>query len=120
MSDRKDLLRQYKETPRQMGVYRIHNTANGKCFVGAARDVAGKLNGQRFQLRMKVHRNQTLQREWEEYGADAFVFESLDLLEPSQQPDYDPSEDLQVLEELWLQKLQPFGDNGYNRPGRRY
>jgi hypothetical protein len=46
MSDRKDLLRQYKETPRQMGVYCIRNTANGKCFVGSARDVPGKLNGQ--------------------------------------------------------------------------
>jgi hypothetical protein len=120
MSDRKELVRQYKETPRQMGVYRIRNTANGKCFIGSARDVPGKLNGHRFQLRMKAHRNDVLQREWEEYGADAFVFEPLDLLKPSDQPDYDPGEDLQVLEELWLQKLRPFGDNGYNREGRGY
>jgi hypothetical protein len=120
MSDRKELVRQYKETPRQMGVYRIRNTANGKCFIGSARDVLGKLNGHRFQLRMKAHRNDVLQREWEEFGADAFVFEPLDLLKPSDQPDYDPGEDLQVLEELWLQKLRPFGDNGYNREGRGY
>jgi len=120
MSDRKDLQRHYKETPRQMGVYRIHNKVNGKSFVGSARDVPGKLNGQRFQLRMRMHRNAVLQQEWDQYGSDAFVFEALDLLEPGDAPDYDPTEDLQVLEDLWLQKLQPFGERGYNREGRRF
>jgi hypothetical protein len=52
-------------------------------------------------------------------GPDAFAFETLDLLEPSEVPNYDPTEDLEVLEDLWLQKLQPFGDRGYNRRGRR-
>lgn len=120
MGDRRELTRQYKETQRQMGIYRIQNTANGKVFIGAARDVPGKLNSHRFQLRMKVHRNELLQQDWEDYGPDAFVFEALDLLTPKDQPDYDPTEDLQVLEDLWLQKLQPFGDNGYNREGRRF
>ena len=120
MNDRRDLTRQYKETPRQMGIYRIQNTANGKCFVGAARDLPGRINSHRFQLRMKVHRNELLQQEWEDYGADAFVFEVLDTLTPNDLPDYDPTEDLQVLEDLWLQKLRPFGDHGYNREGRRF
>ena len=119
MTDRKELIRKYKETPRPMGVYRIRNNANGKALVGSSRDITGKLNSHRAQLRMKVHRNEQLQQEWEEFGPDAFTFETLDLLEPSEEPSYDPTEDLRVLEDLWLQKLQPFGDKGYNRKSRR-
>jgi len=118
MSTRKELTRKYKETPRPMGVYRIRNTINGKSLIGAARDVPAKLNSHRAQLRMNAHRNPELQRDWDTHGPDAFVFETLDLLKPSDEPGYDPTRDLRVLEELWVQKLQPFGEHGYNKPGR--
>jgi len=119
MSDRKELIRQYKETPQPMGVYRVRNTANGKSLVGSARDVRGKLNRHLAQLKMKSHRNVELQRDWDACGPEAFVFETLDLLKPAETPGYDPTDDLRVLEDLWLQKLRPFDANGYNTPGRR-
>jgi len=34
---------------------------------------------------------------------------------PDDQPDYDASDDLRVLEELWVDRLQPFGERGYGR-----
>lgn len=116
MTDRRELIRQYKETPRPMGVYCVRNLVNGKVLIGVARDVPGKLNGHRAQLRMQSHRNAALQQDWDALGADAFAFETLDLLTPSTTPGYDPGDDLRVLEDLWLQKLQPFGDRGYHRP----
>lgn len=119
MADRREIIRNYKDTPRQSGVYQIRNLRTGRIFVGAALDVPGKLNSHRFQLRMTSHRNRGLQQDWQTYGPDAFAFETLDVLKPSDTPDYDPTEDLQVLEALWLEKLQPFGDNGYNVVGRR-
>jgi len=112
--DRKALSRGYKETPRQMGVFRVHNTAADKSFVGASNDLPSMLNRQRFQLTRGVHPNRALQDDWNRLGPEAFVFEILDTLSPSEQPDYDPSEDLRVLEELWLVKLSPFGERGYN------
>ena len=118
MTDRRELIRQYKDTPRPMGVYAVRNLVNGKQLIGVARDVPGKLNGHRAQLRMRSHRNAALQQDWDTFGSDAFAFETLDLLAPSTAPDYDPGDDLKVLEELWLQKLQPFGDQGYNPPPR--
>jgi group I intron endonuclease len=120
MTERRELIRQYKETPAPMGVYRVRNIVNGKSFVGSARDVRGKLNGHLAQLKMQTHRNAELQRDWDAHGPDAFVFETLDLLEPANEPGYDPSDDLRVLEDLWLQRLRPFGENGYNQPGRRF
>lgn len=118
MMDRKAVIREYKSTPRPMGVFRILNTQNGKSLVGVARDVPGTLNRHRAQLQMRAHSQKQLQSDWNAFGADAFAFETLDLLEPRPDaPDYDPTEDLRELEGLWVDKLAPDGDPGY--PTRR-
>jgi hypothetical protein len=113
--DRKALTRQYKETPRPMGVYVVRNTHSGKCFIGAARDLPAMLNSNRAQLRLGVHSNRGLQSDWNELGPDAFVFDVLDTLEPpDDQPDYDPADELRTLEQLWLERLSPFDERGYH------
>jgi hypothetical protein len=63
---------------------------------------------------MGMHVNRELQKEWNEFGLDAFVFEVLDVLAVPERSGYDPSDDLRALEEIWLDKLSPFGDRGYN------
>jgi group I intron endonuclease len=115
-SDRKELVWEYKKTPKVMGVYLIRNVENGKCYVASSRDIRARLNRHRMNLKMKDERVQSLQADWTAFGDNAFVFETVDVLEPSQEPNYDPAEDLQVLEELWLEKLHPYGANGYNKP----
>ena len=112
--DRKALIRQYKETRRPAGVFRVRNTANGKSLVGTSVDLPSMLNRQRAQLRMGVHDNRVLQKDWNTQGPDAFVFEVLDELKPPEAADWDPRDELRVLEKLWLEKLTPFGDHGYN------
>ena len=117
--DRKALIRDYKESRRPMGVFRVRNTVTGKCLVGTSVNLPGMLNRQRSQLEMAGHPNRELQKDWNELGPDAFVFEVLDTLAPREQPDYDPSDDLRALEQLWLDKLTPFEGLGYNaRPTR--
>ncbi len=103
--DRKARSRQYKETPRAAGVYVVRNTATGKLLVGASPDFAGMLNRQRFQLENGGHPDRTLQQEWNELGPAAFAFEVLDELKPSSEPGYDPTGDLRVLRDLWLERL---------------
>jgi hypothetical protein len=114
MMDRKERRRAYKETPTPMGVVRVYNTANGKSLVEASRNTQASLNRHQFQLKMGVHHNRPLVKDWETFGPDAFRFEVLDTLAPPDTPDYDPANDLKVLEDLWLDKLQPFGEAGYN------
>ncbi|MFH0822425.1 MAG: GIY-YIG nuclease family protein [Pseudomonadota bacterium] len=112
--DRKARIRQYKETPRPMGVYRVRNTANGKFLIGSSVDLPAILNRQRFQLELGSHPNRRLQEDWNEFGPEVFEFETLDTLESPDKPDYDPSEDLRVLEDMWLQKLSLSHEPGYN------
>ena len=117
--DRKALIREYKDSRRPMGVYCIRNTVNGKLLVGKSTDLPAILNRQRGQLRLSSHPNPILQKDLTEYGADAFEVEVLDTLEVPDQADYDPSADLRTLEQMWLDKLSPFGDRGYNPEPKR-
>ena len=45
--DRKALVREYKEQAQEMGVYRVHNTANGKSLVGSSVNLPAILNRHR-------------------------------------------------------------------------
>lgn len=111
--DRKEQIRAYKESPRPMGVFRVRNIANGRSLVGSSVDVPAMLNRQRFQLGAGGHPDRALQADWNESGADAFVFETLDTLEPSDEPGWDPAVDLRALEAMWLEKLGRAGQGGY-------
>ncbi len=114
--DRKTLIREYKEAPRTMGVYRVRNVAEDRSLLGSSTDAPAMLNRIRTQLAIGVHSNKALQADWDRLGADAFTFDVLDTLTPAEDPDRDPADELRVLEELWIERLAPFGARGYNRP----
>ena len=112
--DRRELRRAYKETRRPMGVYRVRNTRDDRSLVGRSVDLPSILNRLRQQLRLGVHPNAALQRDWNALGPEVFAFEVLDTLTPpDDQPAYDPAGDLRALEALWLEQLEPFGERGY-------
>lgn len=117
--DRKALVREYKNTPREMGVYQIKNMVNGKVLIGSSRNLAGILNRFRSELKLGGCRNEYLQNEWDQFGPDAFEFEVLEVLEPMDDPAYEPEEDLKFLKTHWIEKRMPYGDRGYNRKSRR-
>ena len=115
MVDKKELKRQYKEALPPMGVFKIENTVNGKILIGSTKNLPGKSNSTMFQLKQGTHMNKTLQQEYKQFGAAGFIFTVLDTLEPQEGIHYDYTEDLTTLENMWLQKLQPYGEKGYNK-----
>lgn len=114
MTNRSELKRQYKEATQQMGVFAIRNLVNGKVLLGASLNLPGMLNRTRFQLDAGSHKVAALQHDWKAHGADKFAFEVLDELSPVEDKNHDYSDDLNTLEALWLDKVQPYGDAGYN------
>jgi len=103
--DRKALLQDYKERVVPMGVYRVLNNVTGNSLVAASTDVNALLNRHKAQLRMSAHPNKALQADWVAHGPESFSFEVLDTLTPSDDPAYDPADDLAELEDMWLEKL---------------
>jgi hypothetical protein len=114
LMDRKTMIREYKQRRRPMGVFQVRNLATGKVFVGASPDLPAMLNRQRAQLRLGMHPNRALQADWTAQGPEAFAFEILDTLSHADRPDADPATDLRLLEHMWLEKLAPHGERGYN------
>ena len=110
---RKELIRQYKEIKIEAGVYQIKNTKNQKVFVTSTPNLK-TMNGKPMMLRGGVHKNKKLQEEWNKFGEEAFVFEVLEALKEKEEGYFDKTGELKELEKKWLEKLQPYGENGYN------
>lgn len=117
--DKRELKQQYKETEHPAGVYRVWNKEGDRSLVGSSTNLPAILNRHRAELQIGGHRNAELQRDWNALGAAAFTFEVLDTLTPRHEPGYDAKEELRVLEQLWFERLQPYGERGYNPQPKR-
>jgi hypothetical protein len=65
-------------------------------------------------LKTRSHRNKAIQADWNEDGADKFVFEIVGDVQITDDPNFSPSNELTLLEMIWLENLQPFGEKGYS------
>jgi group I intron endonuclease len=114
MKSRKELNREYRERAKPAGVFRVKNTANGKVLLGSSLNLEGPLNSHEFMLKIGSHTNKALQKDWDEFGPDKFVFEILEVVQVKDNPNFNLNDELTLLEQIWLEKLQPFGERGYN------
>lgn len=114
MDRRKELKLQYKMTERPKGIFQIRNTANGKIFVGGSPNLDKVYNKHELQLKVGSHPNKALQADWKTFGPEKFVCEVLEELKPAEEPGRDDRKELERMEERWLEKLQPYGEKGYN------
>ncbi|MEK8132040.1 GIY-YIG nuclease family protein [Paenibacillus filicis] len=111
---RKELLEEYKEIKTYMGVAQIKNNVNGKIYVDSYPNLKNKWLTLQMQLDQGRFANAELQKEWKEFGADKFTYEVLEQKEADKVTDM-RWERKKILKP-WLDKLQPFGDRGYNKP----
>ena len=112
--DKKQLTLEYKLGLRPMGVFQIRNKTNDRVFVDSSTNIPGKINRHSFALKMGSHASKSLQTEWNELGESAFEFETIEPVEPRDDANSDYKADLITLEDLWLEKLEPYNERGYN------
>lgn len=86
METQAELKRQYKETKPQAGIFQVKNTVNGKVLLGSSTNLHGPLNKHRFMLKIRNHDNKQLQKDWDQLGPDAFVFEILEVVQERTRP----------------------------------
>ncbi|MGE5380518.1 MAG: GIY-YIG nuclease family protein [Methylocystaceae bacterium] len=116
MDRRKELKLQYKQNPPPMGVYQIRNQVNGKVWVTSAMNLHGAVNRYPSQFTFGSFQIKALQDDWNQYGPDAFVLEILETVDLNEYPENEWPAAVAMLEEMWIEKLQPFGEKGYNKP----
>ena len=113
--NKKELKKQYKQNIQLMGVFQVKNLINGKIFIDSGLNLQGKMNGCRFQLSLGSHMNRVLQEDFNKNGINNFSFEVIDYLKLKEDIKTNYTDDLKMLEEIWIEKLQPFDEKGYNK-----
>jgi hypothetical protein len=102
--NRKALVRAH-DKPRPMDVDRNRSHRGAPFVIDSSTTVESAPNGHRAQLDAVPHFNVALQGAWNSVGAKGFEFGVLDLLEPREDPGYDPTEDLDALEAVWRERI---------------
>lgn len=106
MDRKRELKLQYKQMKPQMGIFIIRSKVNNKCFLKTTQDLRGVINGTKVRLEGGFHPNRELQKEWKEFGLENFTIEILENLEyDKDESKTDYSEELEVLQMIWEEKL---------------
>lgn len=82
---------------KRIGIYQICNKFNDQRYIGQSVSIADRWVRHCYHLNKGVHRNLHLQRAWDKYGKDQFVFEILKECDP---------ESLDVIEEQYANLFQ--------------
>ena len=88
-----------------IGIYKIFNKITKRFYIGSSGDIPRRWRSHRNLLKNNKHHNIFLQREYNKYGKDAFIYEVV--CETS-------IETLLEKEQELFESLDVFGDKGYN------
>ena len=78
---KKEVARKFKELKSSAGIYAVRSKVSGSAWVGFSMNLESAKNSCWFQLRSRLHREKSLQREWDSQGESAFEYEIVDRLE---------------------------------------
>lgn len=93
--------------PLNSGVYEICCLVNGKVYVGSTQNLKGRKWSHFYALKKNKHQNRHLQRAFNKYGEDAFLFSVLKFC---------PIGNLLKCEQYYIDKLAAFGRGFNQRP----
>lgn len=116
MDRKKELKEQYRMMKPDMGIFMIKSNFKNKCYIETTQNLRGKINSTEFKLNFGNHPNRELQKDWNEYGKDSFTIEILEKLEyDKDETKTDYSEELEILEMEWKEKLSKEGMEFYSK-----
>jgi hypothetical protein len=111
MSGRKALLREYKERKVEAGIYAVRCTATCEAWIGATPELSTRQNRIWFSLRLGSHREPSLQKAWNTHGADAFMFEPVEVIDVEGLDGFGRASRLKERRAHWIQMLNAKGLN---------
>jgi len=105
ITDKKELITQYKQRKVVGGIYAIKNNQNGKMFIDGTTDIKGMQNRFSFSQKTGSCVNTKIHNDWSSYGCSSFSFEILDeLAKKEEQTISEFREEIDLLKEIWLDK----------------
>ncbi len=114
MKTNKELRAEYDEIKPKIGVFQVTNLVNGKIFIDSSVNLEKIWNRHRVELNFGNHRNESLQKDWKEFGEDNFKYEILSEIKQSDDGNTDYAKEAKSLAKMFIEDLKPFGEKGYN------
>jgi len=99
-------VKRHYEKHRVCGIYKIVNKTDNKYYVGSSNVINRRWSQHKTQLRNNCHRNNHLQRSWNKFGEDNFIFEVVEEV---------PKEKLIEVEQKYLDIAKSNLDKCYNQ-----
>lgn len=87
------------------GIYKITCSVNGRFYIGSSSDIKQRWRVHRWHLRRGGARSPHMQRSWDKYGEQSFIFEIIEFVETHR---------LVEREQYYFDVLKPFGSRGFN------
>lgn len=92
------------------GIYCIQNTINGKRYIGSSNNIKERFAQHKNELNKNKHTNSLLQRAWNKYGSESFIFSIIEDV-----GDRLTRKELLGLEAYYIDFYKSYKcDNGYN------
>lgn len=110
MSRNKELKKKYLQMKPEMGLFVVKNKLTDRCYIEATKDLKSSINRAKFQLDLGKFPISELQKDYNEKGANNFSAEVLDTLEYDNNKEIiDYSKDLEILKQIWENKMSQKG-----------
>jgi hypothetical protein len=104
-SDRKQLVRDYKERKVAAGAFAVRCATSAQTWVEVSPNLHNRQNGLWFALRLGGHPNRALQQAWKEHGEAAFTYEVVEELPDAERSHWELSNALKALSAKWREAL---------------
>lgn len=114
MKTKKELKEEYNLIKPRIGVFQIRNIINGKIYIEGSVNLDKIWNRHKVELNFNGHRNVALQKDWNEFGENNFVFEILSEIKQDETRNTDYATESKQLAKMFIEDLKPFGEKGYH------
>jgi len=115
MINKKQIIKDYKLQKQPAGVFIVHNKIDNKVFIGTDKNLPAVLRRFDFTLKMGSFPFQELINDYKKLGEKNFEVKVLDELEIKDETEYEIDKELNILEEMWVEKLKKEGVAFYNK-----
>jgi hypothetical protein len=115
MINKKEITREYKNQKHPAGLFAVKNKIDNIMFIGHSVNLPAKMRGIAFELEMGSHTYHNLANDYKRLGKENFEIFILDQIEVKEETDRELKAELEILEEMWVDKLKREGVTFYNK-----
>ena len=105
--NRKELINNYKQQEVELGLIKIQNKETGYSYIDICNNLYKPFEGIKFQLNLGRFKSKGLQKDWEKYGEESFIFEVIEKLQTKpEDSEKQKLENLKLLLDMYLEEYK--------------